>query len=126
MSTTNIVEPTVWIGCLLCYNAGRLVGHWYGITEACEVDVATVHRGSGVRWRAEGCEELWCLDLDGLPVHHEMSPADAAAWGEVYEQVGEQWPAVAAWVPGGDYVAEGDGELPALGEFEDRYRGCWE
>ncbi|MFT3662546.1 MAG: antirestriction protein ArdA [Gordonia sp. (in: high G+C Gram-positive bacteria)] len=57
--TTTVTEPRAWIGCPACYNGGRLVGHWYGITEADEVDLASVHRGSGVGWKRAGCEELW-------------------------------------------------------------------
>lgn len=114
------------MGCLGCYAAGRLVGHWFDVTECGEVDVAAVHRGSGVNWRREGCEEIWVMDLDGLPVHKEMGVADAAAWGECFTEAGERWPAVCAWVQAGDYIAEGDSDIPVLSDFDERYRGEWE
>ncbi|MFT3661773.1 MAG: antirestriction protein ArdA [Gordonia sp. (in: high G+C Gram-positive bacteria)] len=125
MTTTTIAEPRAWIGCLACYNSGRLVGRWYPVTDCDEVDLASVHRGSGVHWKRAGCEELWVMDTDGLPVDTEMSPHDAAAWGEVFTEAGEQWPAVAAWVRSGAYVAEGNSDLPSLSDFEDRYKGAW-
>lgn len=52
--------PRVWVGCLHCYNSGRLVGHWFDATEAEEIDLAAVHKGSGSLSAA--CEELSCLD----------------------------------------------------------------
>ena len=39
MRTTT--EPAVWIGCLACYNAGRLTGDWYQATEADQGDCRT-------------------------------------------------------------------------------------
>lgn len=125
MSTSTITEPRVWPGCLNCYNSGRLVGHWFGVTEAASVDLAAVHRGSGVDWQRAGCEEIWCLDIDDLPVHREMGLDEAARWGAVYAEAGEQWPAVAAWVRTGDYVTEDHTDIPVLTDFEDRYCGLW-
>lgn len=117
--------PRVWIGCLHCYNSGRLVGEWFDAVHADEVTLAAVHRGSG--GSHTGCEELWCLDVDDMPVQQEMSPAEAAAWGRVVEEVDERLrPALLAWVRSGDYVAEGMGELPSLPDFEERFAGEWE
>ncbi|MFT3663232.1 MAG: antirestriction protein ArdA [Gordonia sp. (in: high G+C Gram-positive bacteria)] len=125
MTTTITAEPRAWIGCLGCYNSGRLVGRWYDVTDCAEVDVASVHRGSGVHWKAQGCEEIWVMDTDDLPVDTEMGVTDAAAWGECFTEAGDRWPAVAAWVRSGAYVAEGSSDIPSLSDFEDRYRGCW-
>ena len=125
MSTSTVTEPRIWPGCLNCYNSGRLVGHWFGVTEVADVDLAAVHRGSGVDWRRAGCEEIWCLDIDDLPVHREMGLIEAAQWGERFTEAGESWPALCAWVASGDYIAEGDTDLPVLGEFEDRFCGQW-
>lgn len=123
---TTMTEPAmqVWIGCMSCCNSGRLVGAWYDAISADEVTLADVHRGFG-GGRA-GCEELWCFDLDGMPVHREMSPAEAAEWGRVVEQVDEHLrPALIAWVRSGDYVAEGTGDLPSVSDFEERFAGEW-
>lgn len=127
MSTTITVSqvPRVWVGCLACYNAGRLVGRWFDCSEAGDADLVAVHRG---QYRVTSdCEELWCLDIDNLPVDREMGPLEASEWGEVFEQVGEeQWPALCAWVRSGAYVAEGTGPIPSVPAFEERYQGQWD
>lgn len=124
MSAATVTEPAVWIGCLACYNAGRLIGHWWPATEAGDVGLTSVHRGSGVNWRREGCEELWCLDIEGMPITREMDPLEAARWGALYEEVGpDQWPALCAWVRSGCYTAEGDTDFPVLSDFEESFAG---
>ena len=53
--------------------------------------------------------------------------AAAAEWGRVYTEVGpEHWPPLCAWVESGDYVAEGDTDLPSVSDFEERYQGHWD
>lgn len=38
MTTTSTdTTPRVWVGCLACYNAGRLVGDWHDASDADEV-----------------------------------------------------------------------------------------
>ncbi len=119
IATTN--EPRCWIGCLQCYNEGRLVGDWYAATEAAEVTTSQLH-GRPIPEHTH--EELWCLDTDCIPVHREMDPAEAARWGEIHAEVGDDmWPALCAWVRSGSYVAEGDTDFPVLSDFEDRYCG---
>ncbi|OBC01754.1 antirestriction protein ArdA [Gordonia sp. 852002-50395_SCH5434458] len=123
---TSADEPSIWLGCLACYNSGRLVGHWFSAVGADEVTLADVHAGSRVDFRREGCEEIWGLDVDCIPIDREMSAMEAAQWGEAYKEVGaEQWPALCAWVRTGSYVAQGDTNLPCVGDFEERYAGCW-
>lgn len=117
--------PRVWIGCLNCYNDGRLVGDWYDAVDADEVTLTDVHRRSGTRGRS-GCEELWCFDHENIPVTGEMSPHDAALWGEALAAVEDHMrPALTAWVETGDYIAEGDGQLPNIADFDERYCGEW-
>lgn len=125
MTTTTQPAMQVWIGCLhCCYNSGRLVGEWFDATDADEVTLADVHRGSG--GSRAGCEELWCFDIDDMPVHREMSPAEAAEWGRVVDEVDEHLrPALVAWVRSGNYVAEGTGDLPSVSDFEERFAGEW-
>jgi antirestriction protein len=124
---TNTLDstPRVWIGCLHCYNSGRLVGEWFDAIDADEVTMTDVHRGAGgIR---TGCAELWCFDHENLPVRGEMSPHEAAEWGRTLGTVPEhQREALCAWVRSGDYVAEGTGDLPSISDFEDRYCGEWE
>ena len=124
---TNTLDstPRVWVGCLHCYNAGRLVGEWFDAVDADEVTLTDVHRGAG--GSRGGCEELWCFDHENLPVRGEMSPHEAAEWGSSLASVPEhQREALCAWVRSGDYVAEGTGDLPSIPDFEDRYCGEWE
>lgn len=56
---TTTTDPAVWIGCLACYNAGRLTGDWYQATEADEVTPARLHGGVSTTH-----EELWVMDHD--------------------------------------------------------------
>ena len=41
MTTTHprpaVDEPRVWIGCLACYNEGRLRGDWFSAAEAADI-----------------------------------------------------------------------------------------
>lgn len=123
-TTDKTCAPRVWIGCLAHYNGGALVGEWIDLDEVADVTLATIH-SPRCPVRAS-CEELWVMDLDGLPVDHEMDPLEAARWGEVYTEAGaEHWDAVCAWVRSGCYVAEGTGELPSVSDFEERYCGRW-
>lgn len=120
-ATTADTMPRVWVGCLACYNAGRLVGDWHDASEADDVTTADVHG------RASSHEELWCFDLENIPVRREMSPSEAAEWGRVFDEVDEhQRAALYAWVASGDYVAEGTGDLPSTSDFEERYTGQWD
>jgi antirestriction protein len=120
-TTTTTTEPAVWIGCLACYNAGRLVGEWVDAVDAADVTPEAIHGHPTAH------EELWVMDTDGLPISREMSPAEAGEWGAVLAEVDEwQRDALAAWVASGDYVAEGRGDLPSLPDFEERYAGEWD
>ena len=124
VAITEPDRPRAFFACLACYNSGRLVGHWFDATDSAEVDLAAVHRGSGVAWRRVGCEEILALDLDGVwPIRAEIDTVTAARWAELYEEVGvEQWPAFCAWVR-----CEGmtDPEDVDVQQFIDRYRGEW-
>ena len=121
MITQTTVRPSVWIGCLACYNTGVLNGRWFPAEDADEVTPEDLHLGLTAH------DELWIFDHEGFPRGTgEMSPDTAALWGEVFDEVGEaQWPALLAWVDSGCYVAEGD-DLPSVSDFEERYCGCWD
>ena len=111
-SSATDTAPRAWIGCLACYNEGRLV---------------TTYDVHGAHSRADSHDELWCFDHENIPISGEMSPADAAAWGRCLAEVDEHLrPALCAWVESGDYVAEGTGDLPSISDFEERYCGEWE
>lgn len=123
--TTTLSTPRVWIGCLHCYNSGRLVGERFDCTEAADVDLDAVHTGQPGTLTPM-CEELWCFDTENIPVPGEMDPLHAAAWGEAYEEVGETlWPAYCAWMRSGMHVERADG-TGAIDDFEERYCGHWD
>lgn len=119
--------PSAWVGCLACYNAGRLIGEWFDAEAAAEITLAQVHGGAA---RVHpGCEELWCFDDEGIPVRGEMSPYEAAQWAETISEADEHLrPALFAWVLSGSYTAQGDAaqgstDLPVVSDFIDRYLG---
>ena len=115
-----LVRPAVWVGRLACYNEGNLLGQWFPAERAGEVTPEDLHGSPTAH------EELWCLDHEGFPAHTGEMPPLAAAWGGLFDEVGEaQWLALLAWVENGAYVVGSDG-LPDLSSFEDRYRGCWD
>lgn len=125
MTTTITREtdmtPRVWIGCLACYNEGRLVGDWHDALGADEVTSADVHG------RASSHDELWCFDIENIPVRREMSLHEAAEWGRVFDEIDDHLrAALFAWVASCDYVSEGTGDLPVVSDFEERYCGHWD
>lgn len=123
--TITDTTPRVWPACLNCHNNGRLVGQWVDCADAANVTLAALHEGAG--GPSVGCEEIWCLDHENLPVSGEMSLAAAARWGECYQKVGpDLWPAVCAWVSSGCYTAEGTWDIPNLSDFEEAYQGQWD
>lgn len=117
-------EPRVWIGCLECYNSGRLIGDWYSCAEAPDITTSQLH-GRPIREHTH--EELWCLDTDNIPVDREMSPMEAGEWGEVYDALDspDLWPALCAWVRSGSYAAQGDTDLPVVSDFVEAFAGTW-
>ena len=127
MTTSSATDttPRAWVGCLHCYNEGRLVGEWFDAAAADEVTLADVHEGSGFDY-AE-CEELWVMDHENIPVRGELDPLTAAAWGQCLTEVDEHLrPALCAWVESGNYVTEGDTDLPSISDFEECYCGEWD
>lgn len=123
--TITDAMPRVWPACLNCYNAGRLVGQWIDCTNATDVTITSLHEGFEGPY--SGCEETWCLDHENLPVKGEIGLAEAAQWGQCFEEADSgQWPAVCAWVASGCYISEGTGDIPSIAEFEDAYQGQWD
>ena len=125
MTTSSATDttPRAWVGCLHCYNEGHLVGEWFDAAAADEVTLADVHEGFDY---AE-CEELWVMDHENIPVQGELDPITAAAWGQCLAEVDEHLrPALCAWVESGNYVTEGDTDLPSLPGFEECYQGEWD
>lgn len=127
MTTVTVNTPRAFAACESCYAAGRLVGVWVDAVDAADITAAQIHVDSGVDFTAEGCEEFVCMDTDGLPTTGEPSLEEAARWGEIHAEVGDdRWPALCAWVRSGAYITEGDSDFPSLSDFEEVYAGNWE
>lgn len=76
-------SPRAWVGCLACYNDGRLVGSWLdadGLEDDATLDAICSRFGH---------DELWCFDVDGL-IGGEMSPAEAAIQARALEDLALQ------------------------------------
>ena len=120
-SSATDTTPRAWVGCLACYNDGRLVGDWFDAVAADEVTTYDIHG------RASSHDELWVFDHENIPVRGELDPLTAAAWGRCLTEVNEHLrPALCAWVESGDYIAEGNTDLPSVSDFEERYCGAWD
>lgn len=132
------IEFRVWIGCLACYNEGRLIGQWYDATEAGEVTTQDLHANEGIVTDKAGYvqgkeiygphEELWCFDVEA-PVKEwarEMSPMEASKLAADFEEATGAldncpWQAYLQWLAA-------RGEQPSwdtASEAEDRYHGEW-
>lgn len=110
--------PKAWVGCLHCYNSGALVGDWFDASEAADVTLDVLHLEHPLQ---EGCEELWCFDVDGLPVDEEMDPMTAAQWGNLLNTIDEKLqPAFSAWIEASAPSLDDDG-LPDPEAFEDAF-----
>lgn len=91
----------VWIGCLFCYNGGRLVGKWFDAITAGDVTSNDVHgynQQAWMRYRDERGfierlvdthEELWVMDMDETEgwLTTECSPLYAQDVAETLESV---------------------------------------
>ena len=110
--------PKAWVGCLQCYNSGDLVGEWFDAAEAADVTLDVLHLEHPL---AEGCEEMWVFDVDGLPVNEEMDPLTAARWGNLLNFIDERLqPAFYAWIEAGAASLDEDG-LPDPKAFEEAF-----
>ena len=100
-----------------------MTGDWFPAAGADLVTVEQVHRIS--RSPLSGCEELWVMDHEYLPIDGECSPMEAARWAERLGEVDEHLrPAFRAWVSAGAYAADSEG-LPDVDEFTDAHCGTW-
>lgn len=136
MTTTTETKRQVWVGCLACYNDGRLMGAWFDASDVGELTSDELHKANDphrhdLKDQREGYgqhEEIWCFDIEGFgPWDHEMSPYEAfrkdAAITKVCERTGAPAAAVLAYAGyagvEADELADGDG-------FEDHYHGTWD
>ena len=90
-------EPRVWVGCLACYNAGRLTGEWVDALEAAAFVPCTLVDYGGPH------EEFWVMDHENFQgfLKGECSPTEAQETAEVMSEIEESGlplEAVALWV----------------------------
>lgn len=118
---TTDTEPRVWIGCLACYSAGRLVGQWVDATEATAPTPDDIHGHPTTH------EEMWVFDHEGFlgALVGECSPAEAQRVAEIIEACTEYGPreAVAAWLA--DDLDHGMADSTA-DDFAESYAGEWD
>lgn len=116
---TMTITPRVWIGCLACYNAGELVGHWYDAVDAADVLPVDLH---GV---PTDHEELWVMDHEHIPTipgRGEMDPYSASLWGRAIEAVSPQWRAAyIAYIE--DQWIKDPQDAPTPSEFNEVFAG---
>lgn len=146
---TNTDTPAAWIGCLHCYNSGDLVGRWFDLTDAEEVEIISGDNADLANpdnpHSAENpsllmavhaphnptamCEELWVMDHENLPIKGECDPMTLNKIAEDYDEIEtmtgnheNEWAAYCAYVLG-----EWQGNLSQIdaSTFTDRYRGEW-
>jgi antirestriction protein len=138
--------PRVWVGCLACHNAGRMVGEWVDAADAesaCDIDyalrrdmaapatpeLAETMRRIRLEHLAERHEEWWCFDHENMRglVEGECSPAEAerlAGLVEAIEADGHPVAAVVAWSQNtGERLEEWD--RPTRDSFADAFAGEW-
>lgn len=121
LSTCSTVRPSVWIGCLACYNTGSLVGNWYPAEEAGDITPEDIHDYDC----ATGHEELWVFDHEGFPEGTgEMSPMNAVPWGELFADLQDEdhWEPLVKWYENGGHVECSD-DAPDCSSFLDHYQG---
>lgn len=118
--------PRVWVGCVACYAAGRLVGEWNDAVHADEVSCDDLHRANGLTTIGGSHEETWVYDHENLPVTGECSPRQAARLGCRIAEA-DEWlrAAFCAWIASGCYVEDTD-HLPSIDDFMEAYAGQWD
>jgi len=131
-ATATGTDRKVWVGCLACYNDGRLMGAWFDADEVGDLTSDELHdvhdpNRHDLKDQREGYgqhEEIWCFDIEGFGHwNREMSPSHAAeldaAITALTDRTGAPADAVLAWAAhhGADLAdLQGDG-------FEDAWHG---
>lgn len=118
MSTqSNTIQPTVWIGCLACYNACRLVGEWY------DADTADLVTPEDLHGRPTQHEELWVMDHEDFcgALEGECSPSEAAEIAEALSELThDEAAAFSVWVR---EWGEPENRSNWVDRFRSEYRG---
>jgi antirestriction protein len=112
----------VWVGCLACYNEGRLVGEWFDAEDAPtnEDDFNEAVPGHKKIRQLNPHEEIWVFDHENSPVSGEYSPMDAVQYAEWLEGI-DNPEALKAWLSNGNEFNEDTAE-----EMQEAYQGEYE
>ena len=121
--------PSAWVGCLSCYNSGRLFGKWLD-GNACDdlaaAGLATFENVAGyLAYRCVKCfgDEFSVMDhqnFHGL-ITGECSTSEAVKAADILEELEEdKREAFGAW------VSNGSGDIESGSQFEEAYCGEWD
>jgi antirestriction protein len=119
MSTTTTHEPRVWLGCLACYNNGRLTGRWMPPEEAADMTPENLEPGHSPHH-----EEMWVMDAEYVPVTGEFGIDMCRQIADAYEELDnpDHWEAFCAYHRN---VNPGGGPLD-VAQFEDAFCGKYD
>ena len=103
LSTPANEIPSAWVGCLGCYNSGRLIGKWIPGNECDDLEAAGLTNSAGACLKC-GADEFWVMDhehFSGL-ISGECSPMEAYEAAMKLEDVEEsEREVLAAWLGNG-------------------------
>lgn len=126
----SVAEPRAWIGCLGCYNDGRLVGQWLDYDGASDLEsslLRTVENGQCVKC---GSDEFQCFDVENVPGLGECSVAEFLRVCENMQLLGEEFydeELEAFYLFADNEHGSLSGDVSELVDrFRDSYRGYWE
>lgn len=132
MKTEEKTQARAWVGCLGCYNSGRLIGKWINAEGAADVTgqgLATLENVGGyIAPRCVICfgDEFWVMDHEGLEgfISGECSPQEAQEAAEKLQELeseGLDIGAVKAYIENYHQTwREFDTD-----QFQDSYQGEW-
>lgn len=91
-TTIGLDEPAIWLGCLSCYNDGRLNGKWITAEQAAEPEAAETLNGlASVEtvndYTASRC--LKCFGDEFAVMDYQMIPQSCADTKEFYDNAQE-------------------------------------
>ena len=108
MATVTETTPRAWVGCLGCYNDGRLNGSWVEGVNAGDISLAVKVKVGNPAIYGEGClvcvtcgsDEFNVFDHEGYEglIRGECSPVEAQEKAELIESAGDEWPMFRAYL----------------------------
>jgi hypothetical protein len=118
----------VWVGCLGCYNGGRLNGEWVDARDCDDLAALGLAKQdeNGVYWcNSCGADEFWIFDTDTQIKEYQKEMSIQSAKEKARDlaaalERGHDIEALSAWM---DHTG---GDLSDLSSFEDSYIGYFE